>query len=275
MIIVPRAGSTQLELTDVPGVGRLLLWLPEVITSNTGASAVYPVGGAWAREGESLVQEIGPDACFGPGNCPRVDERTLECVGIRFPVDQPVSWRTSLRVREDGVEFQLRVTNLGRQRIERAGAAVCVSFLGAQWWHDEHVFVRSGGALCTLADLGRDAGLCNGFQMYLLHGETLDHVFYREFWGLNAHRLDVPVMVSECADTGTCVVVYGERAYALHSNTGNPCTDLLLAFGDVAPGASAEAAGGIRVVKGAAEELLTSTVISSRIPFPATPSGRR
>ena len=44
---------------------------------------------------------------FGPGNCHRVDEATLECGDIRFPVDSAVAWQTTLISEEESLEFRI------------------------------------------------------------------------------------------------------------------------------------------------------------------------
>jgi len=108
----------------------------------------------------------------------------------------------------------------------------------------------------SLAELGRNAGPNNGFEAYLLAGQSFDHVFYREFWGFNRHTLDVPVMVSEHGEAGLCVAISGPRAYFLHSNRGNPCTDIMLAFGDLEPGATAASAGRVEIARTNARAML-------------------
>lgn len=242
-----RPETTQLELTGIPGVGSLLLWLPEAIMTRSGASAVYPMGFPWRVTGDTLLQEVEEKGLFGPGNCLRIDAQTLECCGIRFPIDSPVRWETHLEYDAWNVEYEIVLRNTGNRTIEQAMAPVCLSFVGASWWEDSQVFVPVGGRLRPLSELGRAAGRPNGFQMYLVRGATMDHVFYREFWGVNAQRIDTGSMTSYNPETDTVVTVSSPCAIAVHSNLHNPCTDVMLAFGDLAPGTTARAQGEVRI----------------------------
>ena len=245
-----------LVLAGPAPIGDLRLWVPEAVVSNTGLSSAYPAGQPWRMEDGKLVQRVDEDGLFGAGNCPHVDENTLECAGIRFPVDSPVTWETTVAPRGDTVEFTIKLTNAGDRTIVKAGAAICLKFIKKDWWSDDNVFVLSGGKVRSLTELGRDAGRPNGFQAYLLQNESFDHVFYHEFWGFNRHRLDAPVMISEHRDAGLCVGITADRAYFLHSNKGNPCNDIMLAFGDVAPGATVESTGCVWIKTGTASQLL-------------------
>jgi len=251
--LIPHDTTTHITVRGWPEAGDVLLWVPECIMSNTGCSAVYPHGGPWRETDDGWSQEVTEDGIYGGGNCPRVDENTFECVGIRFPVDSTVRWTTTVTAARDRVEFRIRLTNTGGKTIEKAGAAICVKFIDPAWWSDNAVFVVTGGRLRSLADLGRDAGLPNDFQAYLLEGEEIEHRFYREFWGFNEHRVDAPVIVSQHPDAGFCVTVAADRAYFVHSNRGNPCTDMMLAFGDLPAGNTAEAAGRVEFHRGPTE----------------------
>ena len=252
---VPDSTCVEIE-AQVPAVGSLRLWVPEGIATNTGISAVYPVG-QWRQQGGKLVQRIPHEDSCGLGNFPKIDENTFECAGIRIPADSPVEWETDVGVGGRSVSFRIRLTNLGRQRLHKAGAAICLRFLNAPWWSDAATFVPSGGKLTPLADLGMEAGMPNSFQAYLVKGESYDNVFYREFWGFNRHRLDRPVMVSANSAADVCVGIQSDRAYFLHCNRGNPCTDIMLAFGDVEPAATAVAEGVVWIREGSPEDLLS------------------
>jgi hypothetical protein len=90
----------------------------------------------------------------------------------------------------------------------------------------------------------------------LLRGETHDNVFYQQVWGFHSHQLDEPVIISENPAANLCVVVETNRAYFLHSSNRNQCTDMMLAFGDLLPGSTAEASGRVLIKPGKAKELL-------------------
>jgi len=256
MELRPKDHSSRVEIaTGIPNVGDLLLWIPEAICSDTGICAVYPVG-TWETHEGRLEQRIVAAQSVGPGNCPKVDDHTFECSGIRIPADSPVEWRTIIERKGDAVDFALVLTNVGGSRIRKAGAAVCLRFLNPSWWSDRRTFVLANGRLLSLSTLGRSAGRPNPFQAYLVEGESYQNIFYREFWGFNPQGLDTPVMVSENAPAGRCVGIESERAYFLHSNKGNPCTDIMLAFGDIEPGVTAEARGRVWIEEGHARELI-------------------
>jgi hypothetical protein len=254
--VTPAGNSCELIIAGPEAVGDMRLWLPEAIMSNDGGSAVYPHGGPWERVGGRLVHRVDETGIYGGGNCPRIDEHTFECAGIRFPVESPVHWTTTLTPGASSVAFEIELTNVGGRPIRKACAAICLKFLQGAWWKDESVYVRSGGAVRSLAELGRDAGRPNAFQAYLLVGESFDNVFYQEFWGFSRYRLDTPVMVSEHAGAGLRVGITAERAHFLHSNRGNPCTDVAMAFGDLAPGATATTAGRVWIHPGPPSEHL-------------------
>ena len=248
--------STQLILSDLPEVGPMLLWLPEAMVSESGTCSVYPLGRSWQEEGDAWVQHVTTEGLFGPGNMIRIDDNTLECAGIRIQVGSPVTWTTHVTCGQEELDFRIRLTNVGEQTIRKVGGAICLKFLEADWWCDEQVFVRSEGKVQTLAQLGRDAGPDNGFQSYLVRGQTFDNPFNREFWGVNDHRLDLPSMVSVHRSSGVSLEVAADNAYLLRSNPGNPCTDLMLGFGDIEPGATAEADGRVRIHRKDPEEIL-------------------
>ena len=63
-------------------------------------------------------------------------------------------------------------------------------------------------------------------------------------------------MVSHNRLAGLCAGVEAERAYFVHSNGANPCTDMMLAFGDLAPGQTAEAQGQVWVRHGLPDKFL-------------------
>jgi hypothetical protein len=241
--------SCVLIITGPPEIGNLQLWVPEAIESNTGDSAIYSVGKPWVVHDGRFIHEVEGPGILGPGNY-SIENDTVECAGIRYPLDSPVRWTTTVERGRQSVSFCLRLTNVGDQTIHKACAAICLKFQDASWWADEHVYVRSGNQVCRLSDLGPGTGLVDGFEAYLLKGESFDHVFYREFWGISRHRLDRPIMISEHPEAGLCVGVSGDRAYFLHSNKGNPCTDIMLAFGDLRPGQTAESTGEVWIRSG-------------------------
>lgn len=248
--IRPHKNTCEVILAGPATTDEMRLWVPEGISTDTGFSSIYPVGSPWDLSDGRWRHRVTEDGLFGPGNFARVAPDTVECAGIRVPVDQPVKWTTSLRPTADGLTFTIRLTNCGTQPLHKAGAAICLKFLKAPWWSDTNTFVRSDGRMRSLADLGRDAGLPNGFEAYLMEGESYDNVFYQQFWGFNRHRLDRPIMVSHNTATDRCVVISSPHAYFLHSNPQNPCTDIMLAFGDIAPRMTVERSGRVRIMSG-------------------------
>jgi hypothetical protein len=260
--IEPRERSSQVVLRGANGIGELLLWVPEGIAGDDGFSAVYPVGTKWTHEGDAWIQEVSGEGIYGrPSNFRRVDKDTFECAGIRMAVESPVEWCTELRSSATEVNFKINLRNAGDEPIKNAGAAVCLKFLEADWWSDNNVYVLSQGRLYRLGELGRRAGLprFSSFQAYLLEGITHRNPFYQDFWGFNRNRLECPIMVSYNPAADLSVSITGEPAYFLHSNSGNPCTDIMLAFGDLAPGASGQVTGQILLRSGPPRELLSDT----------------
>ena len=248
--------SCQVVIEAPEAIGRIRLWVPEAIASDKGLSAVYPKGHPWKAHRHKLDHEVPATGILGAGNCPLVDKRHFECAGIRIPRDSEVRWKTEVEAKSDRVDFEIELTNVGKRTIRKAGAAICIKFLNGSWWSSERTYVLSNGEVRSLAELGWDAGQPNGFQAWVLDGESCGNVFYQKFWGFNRHRLSKPMMVSQHPDAGLCVVVEADAAYFLHCNKGNPCTDMMLAFGDVKPGETAEASGRIRIVSGTAADWL-------------------
>ncbi len=258
MQLNPTANSTRITIeTGDLDVGDLVLWVPECINTNTGTCAVYPVG-FWHGSSRKLHQMIPVETSIGPGNCPKIDVTTFECCGIRVPTDNPVEWRTHVVAEGDHVDFTIELTNLGNTPLQKAAAAICLKFLKASWWSDETTFACVDGEAVSIMQLGREAGRPNMFQAYLLKDQSFDHIFFREFWGFNAHRIDRALWISENSKAGVCVGIQSNTAYFIHSNKDNPCTDMMLAFGDIAGGKSAKATGTVLRRKGAAREQMMS-----------------
>ncbi len=250
MQLAPEPNSTRMRVeTGNPEIGDLLLWVPEAVATNTGMCAVYPVG-SWQSSPRELHQRIPSATRIGPGNCPRIDDATFECCGIRMPADHAVEWATTVRAQDDHVSFTMELTNLGDSPLRKAAAPICLNFLRAGWWSDASTWAPVNGQAVSLLQLGRDAGRPNGFQAYLLKNQTFDQVFYREFWGFSRHRLDRAILISEHRQADICVGIESDAAYFMHSNAGNPCTDMMLAFGDIGAGQSARASGAVWIRKG-------------------------
>ncbi len=245
--------TCQLEISGLPEIGDMVLSLPETIMTENGVSSLYPTGDTWIKGGNKLIQQVNEEDLFGGR---KIDKKSLEIAGIHLAIDSAVTWRTTVELEGKSLKFKIKLTNVGDEVIEKAAAAVCLCFLQSDWWSDEKVFVLSNHKVKSLSELGRDAGIPNNFQAYPLCGQSFDNVFYREFWGFNRNRLDEPIMVSEHSEAGLCVATIADSAYFLHSNKGNPCTDLMLAFGNVSPGATVETGGRVWVNRGKAEDLL-------------------
>jgi hypothetical protein len=255
--LAPHGRTCEVVIKAPPEVGDMRLWLPEGVMSETGCSAVYPIGSEWRPIAGGYRHEVSGPGTHGPGNFIKIDDHTFECMGIRMPVDQPVRWESKVWTARDGLRFSVRLTNEGDVTIRKAAAAICLKFFHAPWWNDENVYVRSGGRIRSLAELGREAGPPdNVFQAYLLKGQAFDHAFYHQFWGINDDRLDAPVIVSENPEAGVCVELTGRHAYFLHSNKANPCTDIMLAYGDLRPGQTRERTGRIRLLQAQAKAIL-------------------
>jgi len=81
---------------------------------------------------------------------------------------------------------------------------------------------EEGSKIVSLSEMGRHAGTFEGFEAWLLKGQTYNQIFYNEFWGLNKHRLDKACLVSEHSQAGICLGTESEKAYFMHSSLGNP-----------------------------------------------------
>jgi hypothetical protein len=272
----PIPESSRIKITfGRSDIDTIRLWVPEAVNSDTGTSAVYPVGQWTALENGGYLQRISGSNIVGPGNCPKIDENTFECVGIKIPADNPVEWTTAVFPNGDEVHFEIELHNLGKTILRKAGAGICLSFEKAEWWSDENTFAISDGRVVSLSELGRDAGTAEGFEAWLLKGQTYNHIFLNKFWGINKNRIDKACMVSEHSQAGICVGIESETAYFMHSNLGNPCTDVMLAFGDIGPGDSAKAKGKVWIREGTANQLLSNKLndlADTRIFSPKTGS---
>jgi hypothetical protein len=246
-VAAARDSSTEVIIHGPPGAGRVKLWIPEGIATDTGFAAVYPVGGKWTHRGRELVQEVAETQTICPGNIPLIDEHTFDAVGIRLPRDGRVRWTTKLRPKRDGVDFTVELTNTGTTTLRKAGAAVCIRFLDVPDWSTVTTFVVSEGRQCSLANFDWTPGAHESFEAWLVRGQSYGNRFYREFWSFNDRTVDAPRVVSRLSPT-TDAVVSADRAYFVHCNESNPCTDLMLAFGDLAPGCTSSSTGRIRFV---------------------------
>jgi hypothetical protein len=254
----PIDNSTMIRVhTGNPSIGNLRLWVPEAVVSNSGISAVYPVS-SWFERGRDWGQSVSGEDIVGPGSYRRVDETTFESRGRRFPADNPVEWTTHVSATETAVDFTMELRNLGNSLIQKAGAAICLRFLDAGWWSAETAFVISNGRLRSLAELDSDSGEPREYQAYLLEDQSYDNIIYTEGWRFSRHRVQKPFLVSQNTTARACVLIHAQNAYFVHRNIGNegPCTDLMLAFGDVGAGEVAKASGCIWIKDGLAEDLI-------------------
>ena len=240
-----------------PKVGTLRLWVPEAIASNTGFSAVYPVG-RWDAHGCDCEQTVSAEGLIGPGSYKRVDANTLESLGRRIPADNPVEWTTHVSAKDSAVNFTIALRNLGESIIHKAAAAICLRFLDAAWWSIDNVFVSSQGKLLPLAALDTNGQEPKEYQAYLVNGQSYDNIIYSKGWCFSQYTVDKPFLISQNTDERVCVVIRVENAYFVHRNRGDdgPCTDIMLAFGDIEPGKVAEASGCVRIKEGLAGDVV-------------------
>lgn len=256
LIVAPRDESTRVEVQTNSPIGRIALWVPEAVMSDRGACAIYPQGAPWRQVDGAWEQAISVRESYGPGNYRRVSEDLIDFVDIDVPIDSPVSWTTRLKSEPGRLTFEIRLRNAGKEAIRRAAAAVCVKFLDADWWSDETTLAAVEGGSTSLAKLGRGEGADPRFEAYRLRDQSFNNPFYVAFWGFNRQRISQPMLVSEHREAGLCAVVSCERAYFMHCNFDNPCTDAMLAFGDVPPGEESTARGAIEIAPGRAADLL-------------------
>lgn len=253
-VVVPPDDSTRVDVRTRSPIGRIELWAPEAIMSDRGACAIYPTGAKWREVEGGWEQSIGVRESYGPGNYVRTGNE-IECVGVKYPVDEPVSWKTRLVPEAGRVTLEIRLRNEGARTIRRAGAAVCVKFAKGDWWSDNTTFAVSDRQLTTLAQLGRDAA-DDRFEAYRVGKEEFVSPFYEQFWGFNPRRIDRAILVSDHRAAGYRAVVESPRAYCMLSNRVNPCTDMMIAFGDIEPGAEATARGVVAIDTASAAEIL-------------------
>jgi len=255
--VKPVAGESIIEFNhDRFQVGACRLWLPEALITGRGSACVYPQGMSWRRDGQVWRQGAGVEQAFGPGNWAEVEPGVIETCGIRTLKERPLAWRSECLFGEDRLDFRLTVTNPHRETLAEVCAPVCFKFLEANWWSDEVAYMLTAEGVRSVAQLGRDAGLPNQFQAWLLEGETCENPFFVQFWGFGDARALVPVWVSRCEPAGCSVIVGCEAACFLHSNAGNPCTDLGIKYGDLEPGASVTREGYVELTPRSVHEIL-------------------
>ncbi len=111
----------------------------------------------------------------------------------------------------------------------------------------------------SLAALDADTGNPREYQAYLLEGQSYDNVVYTEGWCFSRHTAEKPFLSSQNTNGRVCVVIHAQNAYFVHRNIGNegPCTDLMLAFGDIGAGRVAEAIGCAWIVDGLADGVIS------------------
>ena len=236
----PKTNSCEVIVSGTPEIGEFRIWLPEGISSNTGTCCVYPTGGPWVHDGNTVTQDVQKD---GLGM-------------VSDPPECSVVWQSTVTARESSIDFGIKLTNTGETVIEKAGAAICIKFNQARWWSSARTFVLNEGKVRALSDFEWPEDKYPFLQAFLLAGASYDNASYHENWGFSSHRLDEPIMVSEHSEANICVAVTADRAYFLHSNQGNPCTDVMLAFGDIAPRETVESCGQILILKGKAQDVL-------------------
>ncbi len=245
----------ELEFNDA-SCGRTVVWLPEGIATARGFASIYPHSIQWERDGDRIRHSGSVEQAYGEGNFPEVEPGVLECAGVIMVKEPPVEWEVDCRAGEDRLDFTLTVRNPNDVTLSKVAGAVCVKFPGAGWWNDETAYLLTTDGIRSISQIGRAAGMDNGFQAWLMQGEDYPNPFYREFWGFSDTRIARPMWVSVNEQAGCSVVVACDAAYFLHSNPGNPCTDLALKLGHLAPGAEASCSGHVEVTDRGVEEIL-------------------
>jgi len=236
----PKKNTTEVIVSGTPDIGEFQVWVPEGVSSNTDTCCVYPTGGPWIIDGNKVTQDVQRDGLGAVTDASKCS----------------VTWQTTITARESSVEFRMKLTNTGETLIEKAGAAVCVKLNQAKWWSAGETYVLSGGQVRNFAEFEWPQDKYPYLQAFLVKGEAYFNPFYHESWGFSSHRLDQPIIVSQHSEANVCFAVTADRAYFLHSNQGNPCTDVMLAFGDIPPGESAESCGQVLILKGKARDVL-------------------
>ena len=264
----PVSNQSAVEFThDRFQVGSCRLWLPEAVSTDRGLAGVYPDGMAWQKNGDELVQEASTEQVFGPGNVNEIKPGILECCGIRMRKERPLPWRATYHFGDDRMDFSLSVCNPHNETLPKVAAEVCFKFMQASWWSDSVCFLLTTDGVRTIEQLGRAGGQPNTFQAWLLDDETYDNPFTREFWGYGVARVADPIWVSRCEKAGCSVVLGCETAYYIHSNAGNPCTDLALKFGDLAVGMSATCSGYIEFTTKSVNQIFEEMESESASPL--------
>lgn len=237
--------------------GRCQLWIPEGFATVRGFSSIYPHHVDWQQEDSTYTQQAGVESAFTSGsNFVEVEPGVLECAGVRSLKEKPVRWSTRLVFGEDRVDFSITVKNPNDTPLEKVAAALCFKFLEGDWWSDDTAFLLTSDGIKSISDLGRMGGAYNGFQAWLVDDESYDNPFYTDFWGFNSVRVTKPVWVSRCEEAGCSIVVACDAAYFIHSNPGNPCTDLAMKFGDLEPGTERTCAGYVEMTVRGVDDIL-------------------
>lgn len=237
-------------------IGKCQLWIPEGFATMRGFSSIYPHHIDWQQEDSTFTQHAGVESAFTSGsNFVEVEPGVLDCAGVRSIKEKPVAWSTRLTFGEDRVDFSITVRNPNDVCLEKVAAALCFKFLEGDWWSDDTAFILTPDGIKSIADLGREGGMPNGFQAWLVDDESYDNPFYVDFWGFNAVRAVKPVWVSRC-ERAQCSIVAACDAYFIHSNPGNPCTDIAMKFGDLEPEQERTCSGYIELTDKSVEEIL-------------------
>ena len=160
----PKKNSTEVTVSGTPEIGEFRIWVPEGISSNTGTCCVYPTGGPWISDGNTVTQDVQRD---GLGVVPS-------------PVECSVRWQSTVTAKKSSVEFTMKLTNAGDTAIDKAGAAICIKFNQAKWWSAARTFVLNEGKVRALSDFDWPEDKYPFLQAFLLAGASYDNALHHE-----------------------------------------------------------------------------------------------
>ncbi len=253
--VVPDTAEVYLDFVGSP-FGRCKLWMPEGIATPRGLAGVYPRGMRWRQTGRRLRQDARSGHVFGPGNVTETEPGVLECAGIRYAKELPLPWRSSFRFAGTRVDFSLSVHNPHGTAIPDVAALICFKFMEAAWWSPASCSMATDEGIKTIAQMHWIDGRHPSFQKWHIGpGSPYDNPVLNGIWTPNPVRAISPLWVVRHDQGGYSLVISGESAYYIHCNRGNPCNDLALKFGDMAPGQRRVRSGRIEVCKDTAENI--------------------
>lgn len=256
ILIEGQPGKANLVLRDSRAPGEVWhLRIPETVHEDAGfvASSTPPSGIEWRRLGPQIGYEL---------DVPRATP-DLSYMARQKPPRTPAlpgSYRIAVRceAEAESVRFALRLTNTSARDWRSAFVHLCLSHRDApRFARSGAVWLRTALGLSAGTEWKRSPGQYAAFALLLFRDSETRDPFYTDYIRAEGNARARGRYVFGCDNARPmCVGIAAARPLFFMNNQANPCTDVAVAFGDLAAGETGEGSGRVYIVPGGPEEFV-------------------